>query len=330
MKEKINPTIQDQINRKQHYLANNSVIPTLLNKEFIQHFTEKQFLTSVLFLKRTFNLTDVNPNVYKSLIDQYKSVIEEIEQHERTLLPQLEKLAVNVVKDYFDLTDDFLFEIKIQDNNSTDLYGDPTNQDDEDFANYLEILKKTKQIDRNRFNYAFIIGAANECTNNIYNYIYEVDNLNPKLSDAYRKYIALNNYNVWVTPDNILEKKYNNKKYFYILDVGYGTQIEIYAPNFIIALNQAFLAIFAVLTNTEFNSQEVSYSSPWNIRLGMIFWSLFKKNFRDTKNLKFFLKEVAKLSDDHYYFFFREVLASTKLSKDICNKMNINYDKTYN
>lgn len=331
MNEKINPAIYKQIQSQSHYLAKNSIIPKLIGKNFIEHYSEKKFLTTLLFLKRAFNVSEVTPTVYNSLQAEYKSIIEEIEQHERTLLPKLEKIAENLVKDYFNINGEISFEIKIEDNNLADLYSDPVNSSEEEFANYLEIVERSKKIDRERFNYAFIVGAANECTNNIYNYIHYIDELNPKLSEAYRKYIALNNFNVWVTPDAILEEKYNKKKYFHVLDMGGEDKVFVYAPNFIIALNQTFLAVFSILSGiSSFNSDQiVSYASPWNIRVGDMFWSLFKKHFSDNKKYKYFFKEISNLPDKYYIFLFREILASTKLSKELCSKIITTYNKKY-
>lgn len=329
MKEQINPSVYQKIKEKSHYLATNRIIPDLLNKNFIEYYSEKNFTTALLLFKRTFNADDVNPNLYKSINDQYKQIIEDIEQHERAFLPKLEKLAGFLVKDYFDLSEDISFDIKIEDNNLNDLYSDDIVPEDEEFANYLEITKKNRELDRTRFNYAFIVGGATECVNSIHNYIHYIDEFNPKLSDAYRKYIALNNYNIWVTPDEILEKRYNSKKFFYVLDLGKEKQIIVYAPNFLIALNQTFLAVFSLLVNHSFNSQDVSYSSPWNVRMGLIFWNIFKKRFKNKQHIKYFLKEISKLSNEHYEFLFKEILSSTKLSGEICTKMTSKYNKKY-
>jgi len=329
MREKINPSVFQKIKEKNHYLASNSIIPLLLNKEFIEYYSQKKFMSSLFFFKRAFNANDVTPNLYQSINAQYKSIVEDIEQHERTILPKLEKLAEKLVRSYFNLSEGISFEIKIEDDNSRELYGDSINPEDEEFANYLEIAKRSKQIDRNRFNYAFIVGAANECADDIYSYIEYIDELNPKLSEAYNKYIALNRYNVWVTPDEVLEKRYNHKKYFYVLDMGYGTHITVYAPNFIIALNQSFLAVFSLLMGCPFDSSDISYSSAWNMRLGGIFWGLFKKHFKSFKHLQYFLKEISKLTDEKYEFLFKEILSSTKLSAELCSKIAVKYNKNY-
>ena len=55
----------------------------------------------------------------------------------------------------------------------------------------------------------------------------------------------------------------------------------------------------------------------------------FKKHIKNSEHLQYFLKEISKLSDEHYEFFFKEILAGTKLSSEICSKLTSRYNRTF-
>lgn len=310
MYENINSDILHRIKRKDHYLATNTMWPDVLKQDFLSQNIEPVFNVCKNRLKRVYRASNINPSIYNKIHKNNFHLLKKINEIESKYTDQVQKLIEQIVRQYFDLDENYVFDIKIEDQEFLD---EAIEQEEEQFSNYLEITKRNKSIDKDRFSYAIAKGGSNHCTFSINNYADDLDAIDPKLYKYYTKIASFFEFNPYVIDDETFEKKYQFRKYYSVIKQNQMCYVYVYAPNFISALNQTFLALFSYFLGLKNNSSHISYNNIWNDRLGNLIWGKFIKPIKYPTHLKYFLKDISKLQPEDFEKFFKECLSGTKL-----------------
>lgn len=322
MYENINSDIYHRLKRKDHYLATNSIWPDILKSDFLIQNIEPDFEICKNRLKRVYRASELSPQVYNKIHKNNFHLFKKLNDIESKYTEQLEALIVKIVKEYFDLDENYVFDVKIEDQEFLD---EAIDENEEQFSNYLEITKRNKSIDKDRFSYALAKGASNSLTQIINRYDDELDTIDPVLYKYYNKIISFSQFNPYVINDEDFEKKYQFKKYYSVIKQGGVCYVYVYAPNFISALNQTFLALFSYFLGLKGNLSYISYNNVWNDRLGGMIWKKFISPIKYHGKIKYFLKDISNLQAEDYERFFKECLSSTKLYKKIVDRKFSSY-----
>lgn len=320
MYESINSDISHRIKRKDHYLANNSIWPDVLKQNFLLQSIDPYFSTCKNRLKRVYRASNIDEVSYQKILKNHYFILKKLNDIESKHTQKLESLIETIVRDFFDLDQDFMFDIKIEDQEFLD---DAVEEKDDQFSNYLEITKRNKTIDKERFAYALAKGGANHTTAIINRYSDEIDTIDPSLFRYYSKIMSFQDFMPYVVDDETFEQKFKFKKYYSVIKQNDVCYVYVYAPNFVSALNQSFLALFSYFLGLKGNMSHISYDNIWNDRLGNIAWKKFIKPIKNTSGLKSFLKEVSKLQSEDFERFFKECLSGTKLYDKIIKKKGL-------
>lgn len=320
MYETVNPDISHRIKRKDHYLANNSIWPDVLKQNFLLQNINPYFSTCKNRLKRVYRASNIDEQSYNKIFKNHFFLLKKINDIESKHTQKLESLIEKIVRDFFDLNEDYVFDIKIEDQ---EFLEEIVEDVDDKFSDYLEITKRNKTIDKDRFAYSLAKGGANHSIAVINRYADYIDNIDPTLFRYYSKITSFQDFLPYVIDDETFEKTYKFKKYYSVIKQDNVYYVYVYAPNFITALNQTFLALFSLFLGLKGNLSHISYDNIWNDRLGNMVWKKFIQPIKNTGRLKNFLKEISTLQSEDFERFFKECLSETKLYEKIVRKKGL-------
>lgn len=323
-KEVIEPSIKDAIIKKNHYNADNSIFPETIGRgNFMLDVSNQHFHRLLGKIKRNFDTEDINPKKYFEIKTSISTILKNVRILEQKHEKQLNELAINIITNYFNIPNNinFVFENSLDnlDFSYDDLinsYANEVNQIQSN--NYQDITKANEKIDRNRFNYCFICGGANTSMEIYKNYSDILDSIDYRLQSLYDKFISFNNFNLWVTPDNILTKTVDNIGGFKIFENEIdGYNISIDAPNFLSKLYEMSKAVLSILFQEKYNNQYIDYDNAWNTRIGTIIWHKLLKVANKKDYFADIIDRINSLDDEDYSYIMKEILLETNHSKDV-------------
>ena len=313
-KEQIHRSIVSQINNKSHYLGDNDFLPVLLGKKsFVYKESMEQFTFALIKVKKIFGLDDIDVNTYFNLEKEISHCLKEISRIEANNIDVIEEMAHELIYDYFQFDEDFELKMNIgkcvnKELNLSKNVKKSLNDVNVKIDNYLKIEEQNKQLDRRRLIYSIICGAASDMMDNILLNEYEnkLDNVDYKLQDLYKKYVAFNNFKIWVTPDNLL-KQYKNTNQFKINENG----ISAHGDNCLFLLYQTAKGIYSKIFDEIYENEMIEYNNVWNLRIGILIWKKIKAKIGHTATLKHIVTDLNELDNDSFQIFFNELLADT-------------------
>lgn len=327
-KEKIAPSISDAIINRKHYNANNIIYPDTVGRgNFLLDESLKNFKGVLNRIKRVYNITSIEPKKYFEIKNSIGGLLKEIAYYEKPIISKLDSLADYIIRDYYNLPNDITFEFKDSSEDFLDDYNDNIidgyKEDFEElkFDDYSSIDTHNKNIDRYRINFSLICGASNHTMGLYTQYGDLLDDIDYRLQNMYDKFSVFNEFNIWVTPDEILTSNIDSIGGFKIYDNNKGYRIAIESSNFISKLYEMSKAVLSILFQEKYNIPYIDYDSPWNTRIGVILWRKFIKCANQKQHLPYVIDAMNQFSDNDYSYIMKEIMSDTNHSHKIFKEL---------
>lgn len=311
-KEQIAPSIIDSLRLKNHYCANNHFYPETLSKSaYLPTLLNDKFKQILPKFKRAWDIYDVTPENYfkikKEIPTLYNSILKEEESQKENLF----KLAENCVQKCIGLPDGLIkFQVggyDLDEIDGTDLLDNiPQNTH---FSNYGELQNVNKELDREKLAYNKVCGGA-FCSMNPDLFIGELDDINYKLPKMYSKLFLFNLFNLYVSPDNIVENEYVDEDKFQIYDTGSKYLIRVGDGDLLSILYNMTKAVLSILFQVKYSNTNLDYKNIWNTRIGVCLWDKLSNPISDKTKLPYIVDALNQMKFEDYQSVMNEMLTS--------------------
>lgn len=318
MKEKINLEIYNSLFDKNYYLSNNIFLPKLYQDNFILNESENEFILSTIRFKRVFNIDEINEENYYNIKKEIYFILKEIENIEKNYKKYFTALIKNFFQKKFNLSKEINLSISLNDNEIDFMKNEKINSIDNKISSYSEYNKNNINIEKRKFIYSLNCGIASEYMNYFYFFEKQLNGIDSKLFNYYNKLHAFCNYNIWVTPDDILLKEQNDKTNYKIYINNNNTKtISVNSENFLFCLSDTCKVLLNNLSNEKSDNLLIDYDNVWNLRLGKIFYNRIEK-YINNDNMIILLNDIYNnIPNEKLLTLSKEMLLQTQLADNI-------------
>jgi hypothetical protein len=210
--ERMNPGLERRLSSGEHVFGKSKSLP--VGSE-TQNYSEKlagqRFKEIINKVKRYHGVQNINP----MMMQQMFQIMGEVSQIEARHKEALERLAIDIVSEEFDLPEQMLDATLSPP--GTDLGfndSDDEEEDDQDYGSEFETPKQPKsaqrleelemEVDKRRVINALMQGAAKKGHYIFHMVADELDAINPRLMVLYGKLMSLADFQYWVIPDSTM------------------------------------------------------------------------------------------------------------------------------
>ena len=345
--ERMDPRLERELRDRKHSLGDHPIFPQSDEKTFEQKIMAERFEEVMRNYKQKFDCETINNDDVKLT---QMPLVGECMQIEGKHKGELEKLAVQMIRDEYNISEDIL-EITAELTDKVSMEGTkkeklPTMVEVE-FQDHDQIQDANDNVYKRRFLNAMTQGAAKKSSHMFHLVDKELSAMDPRLTNKYGKLMAAADYGYFVEPDmhDISEiqadgvsvgKTVSGGIVKVTLPTEENPKCHIHAqamvfPVLIHELVKGVMEILSahglpeddnvaiyVISKADFLAAE-----PWDMRLGPALWERFTKLIKPED---FHLKhnvysELAALPVNEFNRSMREVMAGTKLGQDIINEL---------
>ena len=337
--ERMHPDIENKLRSDSHHLGGNKSLPkTTDEKHYSEKLASKRYKDLVTGVKRYWGVETVDPRMAM----QVMQLLQQVMELERPHRAELERLAVELVREEFDVPEDQVdIDAKLVDGQISD--DDMQQSEDEeemDFESEVDIDRLNGEVQKRRMLNAIMQGAAKKGHYMFHMVTEQLTNIEPRLVGLYGKLMSMTDLTYWMIPDMTGgggggDMKGGKEK----LDLS-GDKPKIIAEAWIlpVLLNELIKGVMELLAahGLPEDEREAKYvigkadtldSEIWDMRLGPVIWEKFIDAIEgDAYEIKHFLYyEIAQLPQDEFHTFMRELLAGSSKGKqmlvDMANKV---------
>lgn len=339
--ERMHPKLEEDLIKRKHSLGANPVLPEGDESLFEEKIMGERFYEVVKRYKKVFECDYVNNN---EVMMNSTPLIRETMQLESKHKKKLEDLAIKMVREEFDVSEEFV-EIKAELTDEINMEGTKKNPtpilSEVEFENHDEILNANKEVYKRRFINAMIQGSAKKCHHMYHMVDDELAELDPKLPNKYSKLMANADYMYYIVPN--MQNGINGG----VVRVDFPTKdnpkcvITVQAMVFPVLIHELVKGVMEILSahglpkdkkigKFVVDKADFLAAEPWDMRLGPGLWSRFTNLFEsDDFNLKHHVfSELAALPVDEFNHKMKEIMANTKEGKKIIKNIvdEVKYD----
>ncbi len=333
MTERMHSKLEDDLVNDKTSLGKHPIFPDGHEDSFTEKIMGNRFKEVVNRYKRHNNVDAIDNDKVKS---EMLSMLKGTMSFEQNNKKALEKLAVDMVREEFDMDEDMVEIEAILTENIT-LEGTKKNplpaKYDIDFKNHDELVKANKEVYKRRFVNAMIQGAAKKCHHMFQMVEDELSDINPKLPNAYSKLMSAADYMYYIQPNmeegiagGVVRVEFPTKD-------NPKVKIIAHAMVFPVLIHELVKGVMEVLSAKglpkkkmgEFviNKADFLADEPWDMRIGPALWERFTDVF-DSED--FHLKhhvynDLVALPVDDFNKQMKEIMAGTKEGKKLVKTM---------
>jgi hypothetical protein len=209
--ERMHPGLEGKLRSGEHIFGGSKSIPA---GSGTQNYSEKlagqRFKEIVNKVKRYHGINTITPNMMQLMFQ----IMGEISQIETRHKEALERLAVDIVSEEFDIPEQMLEATLTPPGSQLSHESDEEEEDDEDYGSDFETPKQPKsakrmeelelEVDKRRVINALMQGAAKKGHYIFHMVADELDALDPRLMVLYGKLMSLADFQYWVIPDTMM------------------------------------------------------------------------------------------------------------------------------
>ena len=333
MTERMHPKLEDDLVKDKTSLGKHPIFPEGHEDSFTEKIMGDRFKEVVNRYKRHHDVNSIdNEKVKAEMLGMLKGTMS-LEQNNKKAL---EKLAVDMVREEFDMDEDMV-EIEAILTKDISLEGTKKNplpaKYDMEFKNHDELVRANKEVYKRRFINAMIQGAAKKSHHMFHMVDNELSGIDPKLPNAYSKLMSAADYMYYIQPNmedgiagGVFRVKFPTKE-------DPKLKIKAEAMVFPVLIHELVKGIMEILSVKglpkkkmgEFviNKADFLAAEPWDMRIGPALWERFTDLF-DSED--FHLKhhvynDLVELPVDEFNKQMKEIMAGTKEGKKIIKNM---------
>jgi hypothetical protein len=333
MTERMHPKLEDDLIKDKTSLGKHPIFPEGHEDSFTERIMGDRFKEVVNRYKRHNDVDEIDNEKVKG--DMLK-MLKETMSFEQNNKKALEKLAVDMVREEFDMDEDMV-EIEAVLTEDITLEGTKKNplpaKYDMEFKNHDELVKANKEVYKRRFVNAMIQGAAKKCHHMFQMVEDELSDINPKLPNAYSKLMSAADYMYYIQPNmedgiagGIVRVEYPTKD-------NPKVKIIAHAMVFPVLIHELVKGVMEVLSAKglpkkkmgEFviNKADFLAAEPWDMRIGPALWERFTDVFEaEDFHLKHHVyNDLVELPVDEFNKQMKEIMAGTKEGKKLVKTM---------
>lgn len=338
-KEKMNPKLEQELRERKHSLGDHPAFPESNEMHFEERVMAEKFTNVVREVKRHFNVDDIDND--KIILDM-GSMIQECMAIESDNKEELQELAVQMVRDEYDIPEDMVeIEAKLVNNvnmEGTKLNSTPITVEEIDFDSYEDIEDVNAQVYKRRFINAMNQGAAMK-TNHMYHMVDEnLTKINPTLPTKYGKMMSAAEYGYYIADNIDTYPSITGGLVKLELPESHGSdkkpKIKAQAMVFPVLVHELVKGVMELLAthglptcpkkrNYVLNKADYLKAEPWDMRLGPVLWEKLTNTIpAEDFHLKHHLySDLVKLPTNEFNNTMREIVAGTKRGKEIVGEM---------
>ena len=331
LSERMHPDLEEDLRLQRHSLGKHPAIPEGDENSFEQKIMGERFSEVANRYKRAFDVDTIDKN---KLMGEMMPMVGEVMRLESTHKKELEDLAVKMIREEYDMSEDVV-EIIAELTHDISLEGanmnpTPMPVDGMEFDSHDHIENANQEVYKRRFLNAMTQGAAKKCNHMFHMVDDELTNIDPKLPNRYAKMMAAADFMYYVIPK--LENSVNGG----VVRVEFPTKdnpkakIHAQAMVFPVLIHEIVKGVMELLSahglpkdkklaKFVLNKADFLAAEPWDMRIGPAIWGKFTDAIDvDDFNLKHHIySDLAKLPAKEFHSNMREILAGTKKGKKI-------------
>ena len=330
LNERMHPTLESELAERKHSLGKHPVFPEGDECSFEQKIMGERFSEVAKRYKRAFDCDTIDNG---QLMSEMMPLVHESMALEAEHKKELEKLAVRMIREEYDMGEDAV-EIHAELTPNISLIGTKKNPKpmavEMQFKDHDAMVNANEEVYKRRFLNAMTQGAAKKCSHMFHMVDDELTDMNPKLSNKYAKMMAAADYMYYVIPkmDNgttggVVRVQFPNKN-------NPKAVIHVQAMVFPVLIHELVKGVMELLSahglpknkktgEYVINKADFLAAEPWDMRMGPALWTKFTDAIEpDDFDLKHHIySEMAALPVREFNQKMREVMAGTKEGKKI-------------
>lgn len=329
--EKIHPDIEKKLKNKNHHLGGHPSFPDLYsNQNFGEKIASKSFKDIIKKVKKYSGVKDITEKQVMEMRNLLEDIIS-IEKNERTTL---EKLAVDIVKKEFGITDQLQFEVDLVDNDGVNFDKKNVKNDEIfiDFDNVNEEETINAEVDKQKLLNGLIQGAAKKGHYMFHRVEDELDRIDTSLSNLYGKLMSISDFTYWAMPDEAMMIMVGGDE---TLVGGEDIDLETTPPTikakaltFPILVQELITGVMKVMSMDALpddenikkyvnNKCKFVTSEFWDVRLGPGLWDRFKEVIGvNDQDLKYYLyNEISLIPAKEFNLFMNDLFKGDETAK---------------
>ena len=334
MSERMHKKLEDDLVSGTHSLKGSPVFPDGDEKSFEQKIMGERFSDVAKRYKRAYDVDSIdNQKVIKEMMPLVYETIELESKHKKAL----EKLAVKLIREEYDMGDDVV-EINVELTPNINMIGTKINPSpvpvDIQFKNHDEMVNANEEVYKRRFLNAMTQGAAKKCNHMFHMVDDELTDMDPRLANKYAKMMASADYMYYIIPN--MENGVSGG----IVRIQFPTKnnpkaiIHAQAMVFPVLIHELVKGVMELLSahglpknkkigNFVISKADFLAAEPWDMRIGPALWSNFTKMIEpDDFHLKHHIySELAALPVKEFNVKMKEIMAGTKHGKKIIDEI---------
>lgn len=210
------------------------------------------------------------------------------------------------------------------------------------FKNVNDYNNQVTEIMKRRLINSLIQGASYTYTNTQELYINDLNKLNDELPHLYELIKVINDYLLFVKPEEFDETNLQQGSYVEVLLGKKGEKTEINAQGLIFPflLNEVIRGFFELFashglpkdkTKLEYLLKQADYmtAEPWDLRFGVILWRLVSAKINDAQLLPYFFKHICEKSVGEFNIDMKEVFAQTQMGENLLSDWSYEAQKEH-
>lgn len=328
--ERMHPELEDDLTNNNHSLKGSPIFPEGDENSFEQKIMGDRFGDVTKQYKRAYDVNSINN---KDVMTNMMPLVRETMGLEKRFIKELEKLAVKMVREEFDMDEDSV-EIHADLVPDISMVGTSKNPApisvDMEFKNHDDIVNAKDEVYKRRFINALIQGAAKKCNHMFHMVDDELNDLDPRLGNKYTKLMSSADYLYYVIPkmeDQVtggivkvqFPSKENPKSVIYAQAMVFPVLIHELVKGVMEIISAHGLPKNKKLGNYVINKADFLAAEPWDMRIGPALWGRFTAMIDpDDFNLKHQIyTDLVSLPVKEFNFKMREIISGTKEGKKI-------------
>lgn len=334
MNERMHEKLEDDLKNKNHSLGKHPIFPEDDESTFEEKIMGERFLEVTKRYKRN-NDVDRIDNV--KVMKEMNGLITQTMQMEKDHIKELEKLAVDIIRQEYDMDKDVV-EIIAEIVPTITIDGfqkkpTPISAPTE-FKNHEEMSAANEEVYKRRFLNAMVQGASKKVNHMFHMFDDEITEMNPRLPNSYAKLMSAADYMFYVVPainEGItggavkvtLPNKNNPKAVIHAQAMVFPVLIHELVKGVMEIVAAHGLPTNKKIAQFVIDKADFMAAEPWDMRLGPGLWERFTNLIDpDDFNLKHHIfAELASLPVKEFNHTMREIMANTKEGKKIISNI---------